>query len=386
MALTVYKQPQTLTPAYNEQIFTALSTQIAIADFKYIVTVTVNGDTANTYTENILQRPDGWLVFDAKEWVKNYIQHYFNPNDTNVVIATNKSVSVDVEISEYYTGIIQSTTPINYNAFDACLTDEDFRNYDFNDYLFGENVDKYLLSKGSVNEVDTTFTIDQNIWLHFFNGTTNPITGVVVELRNGASVVGGFSSSIPTPITGYDMLALNVGKLLGAVAGYTIRVNFNGASGLIKRFTLSLVDNQTDFTDYSVYYLDRNGAIQMKHFDKLSTKSHTKKTNTVTLDKNVLNTTTGAYGSNSYDREIHVVSTSSESSITLNTNWITQEQSTLLKDLWDSPIGYLWDGVTLKSFNPANSPYDEKVEALDNLFSYTMTIDLGITETRQRGI
>jgi len=60
MALTVYQQPESFTPAYNDQIFTAKSNQIAIADFKYIVTIVVNGDTANTYTEDILQRPDGY--------------------------------------------------------------------------------------------------------------------------------------------------------------------------------------------------------------------------------------------------------------------------------------------------------------------------------------
>ena len=45
MALTVYKTPQELTPAYNKQIITALSDQIAVTGFSYLVTVTVNGDT-----------------------------------------------------------------------------------------------------------------------------------------------------------------------------------------------------------------------------------------------------------------------------------------------------------------------------------------------------
>lgn len=77
MALTISQQPQELTPAYNSQTIVALSNQIAISDFYYFVEVVVNGDTANTYTESILQRPDGYLVFNPQEWVKNYIEHFF---------------------------------------------------------------------------------------------------------------------------------------------------------------------------------------------------------------------------------------------------------------------------------------------------------------------
>ena len=72
--------------------------------------------------------------------------------------------------------------------------------------------------------------------------------------------------------------------------------------------------------------------------------------------------------------------------MTLNTNWLTQTQSTLLKDLWDSPIVYIWNGTTLKSCDTSSESYEEKTESLDPLFNYTITIDLGITETRQRGL
>ena len=42
MALTITQQPQVLMPAYNKQYVTAISNQIAIADFKYVVTGLAN--------------------------------------------------------------------------------------------------------------------------------------------------------------------------------------------------------------------------------------------------------------------------------------------------------------------------------------------------------
>ena len=103
MALTIHQQPSVLTPAYNKQIIVAKSNQIAITDFKYYVEVVVNGDTSHTFAQSFLQRPDGYLVFDAKEWVKNYIEHYFNPSlslTSPLEIATNKTVRVQVTITE----------------------------------------------------------------------------------------------------------------------------------------------------------------------------------------------------------------------------------------------------------------------------------------------
>ena len=396
MALTLYKQPAELTPAYNKQIFTALSDEIAQTDFKYIVEVIVNGDTANSYTESVLQNPDGWLVFDSQQWVKNYIEHYFEFDNVSLAspinLAVNKNVAVEVNISEYYTAAIQSTSTINYQAFDACLTDEAFRNYDFSDYVFAGTTGKYFLSK-TINTItpDVRLTVNQPMFIHFINNQVTPIDNIIITLRRSGSAIDTVSiASIPTPTNDYDVYQLYTGSQIFTTAtptvGDIIRVDFlNGVTSLL-RYSITLVEIESDFQDYVIYYLDRDGNILSFHFEKLSTKNHTKKTNTVTLDKDVLNTSTGDYGSASYDRETHVVSTSTESTLTLNTGWITEEQSTQLKDLWDSPIGYIWDGTTLKSFNPSNSAYDEKVESLDPLFNYTMTIDMGITEIKQRGI
>lgn len=396
MALTLHKTPQELTPAYNDQIFTAVSDQIAQTDFKYIVTVVVNGDTDNTYTENILQRPDGWLVFNAMQWVKNYVQHYFELN--NVVmsypinLATNKTVIVEVSISEYYTGAIQSTNTTTYEAFDACLTDSEFRNYDFSDYIFGGTTGKYFLSKTITSIIpDDRIALNQLLFVHFINSQTNPIDEIAIELRRGGSTIDLVNiASLPTPLGSYDVYQLFTGSQIFSVAtpavGDIIRVDFISASASQLRWSVTLQDICTKYTDYVLYYLDRDGNILPFHFEQKSKKNFTKKVNTVTLNKNVLNTTTGEYTSTSYDREDHVVSTAIESTMDLYTNWLTQTQITQLKDLFDSPMVYLWDYDTLRSCRITNTNFEEYQINNEPLNTLNVTIDLGITETRQRGI
>ena len=396
MALVVHTEPQELTPAYNNQYITALSDQIAQPGFKYMVTVTVNGDTANTYTKEILQRPDGWLVFNAMEWVKNYIEHYFEFDGINLAypinIATNKSVSVEVVISEYGISPFDSET-ITYEAFDACLTDADFRNYDFADYLFAGTTGFYFLSKNiKTITPDPRITLNQPLFLHFINNYTDPINSIAITLRRGGSTIDLVSiASLPTPVNTYDILQLYVGTQIFSGAtpqvGDVVRVDFlNSVATSLLRWSYTIQDVCSKFEDYVIYYLDRDGNILPFHFEYKSTEDFTKKVNTVKLNKDTLNTTTGEYGSNTYDREEHVISTAIESTLELNTGWINETQNLQLKDLFDSPIVYLWDGGDLISCRVTNTSFQRKLKVNEKLINYTITIDSGITETRQRGI
>lgn len=396
MALTVYKTPQELTPAYNKQIITALSDQIAVTGFSYLVTVTVNGDTANSYTAPVLPNPDGWLVFNAQEWVKNYIEHYFELDGINLAypinIATNKSVSVEVVISEYGISPFDSET-ITYEAFDACLTDADFRNYDFADYLFAGTPGFYFLSKNITTITpDPRITLNQPLFLHFINNYTDPINSIAITLRRGGSTIDLVSiASLPAPVNTYDILQLYVGTQIFSGAtpqvGDVVRVDFlNSVATSLLRWSYTIQDICTKYTDYVIYYLDRDGNILSFHFEMKSKKNHTKKVNSVALNKDVLNTTTGAYGSTTYDREEHIISTATESTIELNTNWLTQLQIEQLKDLFDSPIVYIWDYNTLRSCKVTNPNFEEYQINNEPLNVLNITVDLGITETRQRGI
>lgn len=396
MALTLYKTPQELTPAYNNQIFTALSDQTSIADFKYIVTVTINGVTN---LKEYLPRPDSWLVVDVKEWVQNFIEHYFNPElslISPIELAINKSLEVQVEIYEHYDGGYQEFITTTYNAFDACLTDSLFRSYNFEDYLFGQTTGKYFLSKTATTITpDNRLILDRDMYLHFIN--TSVIDNLVIELRRpneGTGVLETIDTitvaSIPAQTLTYEMYVVRLNSAMfttvAAQVGDTIRVNFKDATTFVYRYTIVIKDICTKYTDNILYYLDRDGNILFFHFDKISKYNYTKKTNKVTLNPDRLNTTTGEYGSNTWDREDHIVSTAIESTILLNTDWITETQSRQLNDLWSSPQVWLHNGNDLLAVTITNNGYEEIKSENESLFQYNVVVNTGVVETRQRGI
>ncbi len=393
MALTVLQQPSTLTPAYNKQIFTALSNQVAITDFKYIVEIVCNGDTANTYVENIDKRPDNHLVFDAQEWVKNYIVHYFNPLNTTpfIEVATGKTAQVVFKIKEFYSGIVQSTTTVTYYAFDACLTEIEPLQ-DWEKFLFKSGVyQSAFLGKESSNLLpDSRVVLGQDVILHFINKQATMLDNIIVELRRGGSVIGGYSiGTLPTKVYDYDtyVMRLNSNYLSGAIVGDEVRVDFfDSTATRINRFSYVFTDICTKYEDYIIYYLDRTGNILPFHFEKVSRETTNLTTNKVLLNKDTLNVVTGQYGSREFQRESHIVSTLEENTLTLNTNWITDAQSIRLKEMFTSPqrwvlIDGLYYSCTLK-----DSSYEVKKSVNDKLFNYTITVDLGLMETRQRGL
>lgn len=383
MALTVSQTPQIYTPAYNEQIFVALSNQIAVADFYYLVQFQVGGSII--YTKKILQRPDGYCVFDAIEVVKNYIKHSFNPTVTDITYATDSAVAVTVYIKEFYSAAVQSTYTYNYVAWNACLDSLTFNTYNYLDYvtnggvikLLSPNASEYLVPNGKIN-------IKADNWLHFFKDDFTDITFVLS--KSTGVFKGSINKTIPS---GTYIHYVNAGAKIFDGSGITVDVTdklsitFNGSS--ITRFNFSFTDVCSKSVQYNVYYYKRNGAIGFKTFELVSQETMTKKTNTVRMNTKTL--TSGVYSAPTYKREKNVVSTVTQKSITLNTNWITEQQAIELNELFSSPM--VWLQLETGDYYPitiTDNSYKFSKHVNDKLFNYSITADYDNTETRQRGI
>lgn len=384
MALTVTSTPQIYTPAYNEQIFVALSNQIAVADFYYLVQFQVGGSII--YTKKILQRPDGYCVFDAIEVVKNYIKHSFNPTVTDITYATDSAVAVTVYIKEFYSAAVQSTYTYNYVAWNACLDSLTFSTYDYRDYVTSGGVIKLLSPNASEYLVpNKVIDIKADNWLHFFKDDFLYIDFVLY--RASGAVKGSITKTIPS---GAYIHYINTGAKLWAGSGVTVNptdtleINFEGDSGgMSTSFTFKDICSKS--VQYNVYYYKRNGGIGFKTFELVSQETMTKKTNSVRMNTKTL--TSGVYSAPTYKREKNVVSTVSQKSITLNTNWITEQQAIELNELFDSPM--VWLQLETGAYYPitiTDNSYKFSKHVNDKLFNYSITADYDNTETRQRGI
>jgi hypothetical protein len=385
MALTIYQEPQDYTPAYNEQTILALSNQIAIADFKYVVTVQVNGGTIYTY--NVLQRPDGYLVFDAMEIVKNYITRDYFDTTTYVGLATGKSASVVVTVKEYYSGAIHGTHVTSYIAYDACFDDYDFRQYSYASYVSDSSTARLLSPQTTeFNYPELKIDVKNDVWIHFFNYYYDSIDINVYD--STSTLLGGFSIGLTPDI---NMWYANIGyttlQRFGYTPqdGYTIEIDFITGTTSYLSTSLTFYDLCTRHKKYAIQYLKRNGNINVFNFEFLSQETINKKVNNVRLNPKRL-MVGPSYGSNNWDREVNTVSTLTTKQITLNTNWITESQSDQLQELFDSPIVWLCYNAEYIPVSITDTSYKINKTVNDKLFNYTIVCEYNLQETRQRAI
>lgn len=389
MALTVSQTPQLYTPAYNAQTFRALSDQIAVTDFKYIVTVQVNGGTIFTF--DVLQRPDGYIIYDPIEIVKNYItRDYFNPKlyqAGSYDLATGKAATVQVKIKEYYTAAVQSTYTYDYTVWDACLNNDDFNVFNYTVYVI-DGTDIIPLS--TTDNVYPTINIESgDYFMHFFRNNATVVT--LTTKDSGGLLVDTDSISLDTGnnLIHYIDCGYNSLVALGFTPpedGWTVTVDIKNVSTILYTTILTFKDECSYFDKYGLFYLTRAGKVDYMDFNFISNTSINKKTNDVTLNPN--KNGASSYGSNIWDSSKFIVSTQTTKQILLNSDWITQEQSTQLEELFDSPVVYLKDYTANRyhSVVVTDTSYQVKRTASDKLFNYSVTVEYGSQETRQRGL
>ena len=397
MALTVSQTPQLYTPAYNAQTFRALSNQIAVTDFKYIVTVQVNGGTIFTF--DVLQRPDGYIIYDPIEIVKNYItRDYFNPKlyqSGSYALATGKAATVQVKIKEYYTGTVQSTISYDYTVWDACLNNDDFNVFDYTSYLGDITYGTSIIPLSTIDNVYPTINIESgDYFIHFFR---NGATVVVLTTKDsGGLLVDVVTINLNTGnnLIHYIDCGYNSLVALGMTPpedGWSVTVDIKtpaSPSGFTTVYTEELFFKSecTKYDKYGLFYLTRAGKIDYMDFNFISQTSINKKNNDVRLNPN--KNGTSSYGSNVWDAEKFIVSTQTTKQILLNSDWISQEQSSQLEELFDSPVVYLKD-YTLNRYHSVtitDNSYSIKRTSSDKLFNYSVTVEYGTQETRQRGL
>jgi len=227
MALTITQYPLSKTPAYNDQWFIGSSNQTAISDFYYKIDFTCN---SVTLTEKVLPDLNGRFVYNAKEKAKNFIEHYFNPNDVTIVEATNKAVSITLTVTEYYSGSLKTPSSFTYVAFDGCLNESDFEDYLPTTFC---NTNVLGLPK-QLNPADSIVTPTTDIWVHWFPKTPTGLGTYYVDV----SINGSLYDTITMASYNQNKIyALNIGYQTMLDLGHTLAVgdvitwSFNNYTG-----------------------------------------------------------------------------------------------------------------------------------------------------------
>lgn len=361
MAITILAQPQAYMPAYNNQWFTASSNQVAQPNFKYTVVVTdlISGNTA---TFQLPARPDTRCVFDAGPFAENQIRtsNYIPINLYGWQNATGIR-KIRVNIGETYgtTPVYTAGTNIDYIIWNGCLDYLTFAEYDDADYVYTSSPVNRKYFAGAI--VDYTFS-DRSNYLYALTSQIGDLYQLQIVTYNSSGAAIG-TSYIDNPLQGtatYDdkyicidighkgLTNISPGDVTGAypiitasVAYYEVYDNpdpITPAPVLIKTINISCSPKYQVLT---VHFLARNGAFLTANFSKAWEKTKDKTVTQYTQNTQDILPATGGYGYNYFDSPDKQLSVSTQTKIKLRTDWLTDEQISVLQDLYDTPICYL---------------------------------------------
>lgn len=103
MAITVIKEPQDLTPAYNEVNFEVDSTNKNKEAFRYVVDVYLSGTSTKIHETRIAPRiGDGYGVIKLAKILQSYVTYTLGLTNTTSLDASNSFIEFDLKIGEEF--------------------------------------------------------------------------------------------------------------------------------------------------------------------------------------------------------------------------------------------------------------------------------------------
>lgn len=411
MAVTIQSQPGTHTPAFNEQYFVATSTNSSQTNFKYVVSVLVAGVTI---TEKYEKRPDNSkLYFNPQRIVDAYVKNEFYPAilDFQNSIASNEAqaiMQVTVGIDEEYGSPASGFTGASgtYYVWNAAYKALDFASFTY----ITSNICKDLTLSPSYTD---TIHFDQLVlyktWHRGFS--TRDLRYLTITCYNSSNVQ--IQQSVienqfydTTGVYRRNYIILNCSPyglnnftgplisksdpLLDIVPSdtyrYTMAGTNTGGDPSTSTYTVYIDDYCSKYTRYVLHFLNRLGNYDSFTFNLLSRYTTDKESKSYKKTPYALN------GSNEYaytksSEDTVTYGTTLTNKMVLNSDWITDNEASWLRDLIMSPSIFLEDPDTgdFYSVKCTSKSYETKKKVNEMVFNITIDIEYALQDIRQRG-
>ena len=106
MAAVISETPAAYSPAHEDLWFKFTSGNSGTTNFKFVVDVIVNGTTATTV--KVFPDASGYGFYNAGPVVRSYMQNYFEPSGSSILVASNDKykLSYVIQAGEEVSGVI----------------------------------------------------------------------------------------------------------------------------------------------------------------------------------------------------------------------------------------------------------------------------------------
>lgn len=408
MAITIQQQVSTFKPVYNEDFFVVSSTNNTQPNFQFVADVYVNG----SYITRLKTFPHptyGTGLFSPKRVVENYLSKDFDLSTNNWAKNTNSYAYYQLKFGEEFgtsssgTTIYPNQTLSNTNyVWNGIMDYEDYIDYTSNNYILRDSTRLFLTNKPSTvniqsSERDYLYSINTTSGdCYYLDIKTYDNTGSKIDnyyLYNQYQDVGVDSEYFTRVGTGTYNIEASSGSIISEngvfpifnsnVVYYTVRTTkYNGTvTSETRRYNISDVCTKTEAQ--RIFFLNKMGG-----YDGFTFKNKTKinadiKRSEYKKQQGTWSSST-AFAYSKSDRAVTQYDTNIKDTITLVSDWITEDESVWLEELFTSPDVYLDRNGTAIPINITASSYETKQTAIGKLFNITIEYTLSYNRYRQR--
>ena len=392
MAISIETAPAyTFMTAFNPIVWVVDSDNKAEDNFKYVYDLYLEGNVSATPDLRIKasQRPDGYGRIDLSRIIQNYVSHDFDITTIAFTENTNTYQSFTMKFGEEYGGTVYEdlTTSSEVIAFNAGLPYQDWLGYDEDTYLIDAVGSKFLTNGSNFKYRDA-----DSGYLYFMVNVANQAKTLQIKTYDEAgSLVQTATATNPyaavadndnrfvrvpaLPIV-LNQLTLATGSqnlVTASIFSYTIQMLDNGAAVSSEIITFNRDTANCLDTSYRLHFKNRLGGFDGFNFIRATTKQTEIDRSKFAQMKGSISG--GVQSFNSYDRGSSVFNLEIQDKWIVRSDWLTDAESTWLKELLTSGEVFIYNGSALVPIVISNATYIERTTLRDQVFSLELEIE-----------
>jgi hypothetical protein len=377
VSLTKNQYPAAYTPNFNDQTFEYTSTQTGQSDFKYIIVAT-DVITSATQTYNVKQAPNtAELKWYANVFTNQYIKHYIPNNAYGFQKCADAIRQITIEVKEYYGGVTYAASPpstTTYIVWNGVLRTLDWVDYDLTDFVYKSSTSnfKYITSDnnpslaGFYTSNKVTYD-DKSHFLYCLSSENNDLEFIRInaydsngnllhysDIANPYAAGTTYTDKYVCIDVGHKGLSqISAGLVTGTypiitdqVAYYDVIDAYTQPPATARQNVSRIyIYNSCNYEVYTIHYLAKSGNFETLHFPKKSTKREDVEKKTYRKNPNTLSSNQWKY--TKFSEWEKVLSSTGQDNFILNTDWLTEDEMELHKEIISSPRHYLDFGSTI---------------------------------------
>lgn len=274
MAAVISETPAAYSPAHEDLWFKFTSGNSGTTNFKFVVDVIVNGTTATTV--KVFPDASGYGFYNAGPVVRSYMQNYFEPSGSSILVASNDKykLSYVIQAGEEVSGVITT------NQASGSYTAANYYRPLFSDwYASGSQTfssyyaapltqyeDDFLTEK----DLNFNASLSDKVFVSFFRKNTGTYTAYCDVVNEAGTVLSSYSATVSLNefnIFNIGTDAINTwagSSLIGNGAyGYKFYINRSGHSS---RKIFVRLKCYPKFQPINIHFLNRLGGIDTMKF------------------------------------------------------------------------------------------------------------------------